>query len=165
VADKEACGAGAQEWHAARAVAGGDRLHNYESQQEQGPVTSLHVDHDARHCVDSGLDPRFDPGFVFLAWQTSPGWDRSCTVCSCELCTEIERPHERWNVYRRYQRTLEAERLKYQNDVKPFDDPDTKDRSLAERLASIELQLHEDWSRVLPTPDEVAVIGRGHAGA
>jgi hypothetical protein len=75
--------------------------------------------------------------------------------------TQLERPHERWNVYRRYQRTFEAERLRYQGSVAPYDDPETREPLFAAKIAELTVALHEDWARVLPTPDEVAGIGRG----
>ena len=78
---------------------------------------------------------------------------------------QVERPHERWNVYRSFQRKLEAERLLFEAGAGRYADPRAREASLAERVAELTLQLHDEWSRVLPTPDEVAGIGRGHAGA
>ena len=73
--------------------------------------------------------------------------------------TQLERPHERWNIYRRYQRTFEAERLRYQGSVSPYKDPETREPLFAAKIAELTIALHEDWARVLPTPDEVAGIG------
>lgn len=75
--------------------------------------------------------------------------------------TQLERPHERWNVYRRYQRTFEAERVLYQNSAEPYTDPATRDALFATKIAQLTVALHEDWARVLPTPDEIARLGRG----
>jgi Zn-dependent protease with chaperone function len=77
--------------------------------------------------------------------------------------TQLERPHERWNVYRRYQRTFEAERLLYQGGAAPYNEPDTRDTVFATKLAQLTVALHDDWARVLPTPDEVAGIGQRHS--
>lgn len=33
---------------------------------------------------------------------------------------QVERPHERWKLYRGYQRRLEVERLRYENGVAPY---------------------------------------------
>jgi Protein of unknown function (DUF4231) len=74
---------------------------------------------------------------------------------------QIERPHERWNLYRGYQRRFETERIRYQNGAAPYDDPSTRDMCFAERITELELALHDDWSRVLPTSDQVAGLGRG----
>lgn len=78
---------------------------------------------------------------------------------------QVERPHERWNVYRSFQRRLEAERLLFEAGAGRYGHAVTREASLAERVAELTLQLHDEWSRVLPTPDEVAGLGRGHAGA
>jgi hypothetical protein len=71
---------------------------------------------------------------------------------------QIERPHDRWNVYRRYQRTFEAERMRYQGGVAPYDDSDTREATFASKIAELTIALHEDWARVLPSADEVAGI-------
>lgn len=73
---------------------------------------------------------------------------------------QIERPHERWNVYRRYQRVFEAERLRYQAAVAPYDAPQTRDQVFAAKLAELAVALHHDWAGVLPTADQLAGIGR-----
>ncbi len=76
---------------------------------------------------------------------------------------QIERPHDRWNVYRRYQRTFEAERLRYQGSAPPYDDPETRETGFASRIAELTIALHEDWARVLPSADEVAGIAHRRA--
>jgi hypothetical protein len=73
---------------------------------------------------------------------------------------QLERPHERWNVYRRYQRVFEAERLRYQAAVAPYDDAQTRDQVFAAKLADLTVALHNDWAGVLPTPDQLTGIGR-----
>ncbi len=39
---------------------------------------------------------------------------------------QFERPHERWKLYRGYQRALEAERFRYENQVQPYDVEETQ---------------------------------------
>ena len=65
-------------------------------------------------------------------------------------------------MYRRYQRIFEAERLRYQAAVAPYDDPPTCDQLFAAKLADLTVALYNDWAGVLPTPDQVAGIGRQH---
>jgi len=78
--------------------------------------------------------------------------------------TQLERPHQRWEVYRRYQRTFEAERVLYQNGAEPYSDPATRDALFSTRVAELTVALHQAWSGVLPTPDEVARITSRGAG-
>ena len=47
---------------------------------------------------------------------------------------QIERPHERWSLYRRYQRLLEADAKRYRFGIEPFDNDD-RDRTLGARVA------------------------------
>ena len=57
---------------------------------------------------------------------------------------QIQRPHERWNLYRRYQRVLEAERLHYRYKTGDYGDAASADNTLIERLAQIQLDLHHE---------------------
>ncbi|HWG08503.1 MAG TPA: DUF4231 domain-containing protein [Solirubrobacteraceae bacterium] len=64
---------------------------------------------------------------------------------------QIERPHERWRLYRGYQRVFETELLRYRNNVAPYDagEPE-RTRRFVERLTSLQLTLHDDWSGLVP---------------
>jgi hypothetical protein len=73
---------------------------------------------------------------------------------------QIERPHERWKLYRGYQRLLEAERLKFENGVDPYADPSQRNQLLAQRLSERQLQLHADWADLVPRSTEVATSHR-----
>jgi Protein of unknown function (DUF4231) len=68
---------------------------------------------------------------------------------------QFERPHERWKLYRGYQRALEVERMKFESRAEPYDRPDA-DRTLALRVAQLQLALHDDWAGLLPRSSEVA---------
>lgn len=70
---------------------------------------------------------------------------------------QIERPHERWSLYRRYQRILEADAKRYKYRIAPFDDPD-RDRILAARVAQYELDLQAEWEGLIPTSSEIAAV-------
>jgi hypothetical protein len=59
---------------------------------------------------------------------------------------QFERPHERWKLYRGYQRTLEVERMKFENST-PYDADDAAAK-LALRLAELQLALHDDWGGI-----------------
>jgi hypothetical protein len=70
---------------------------------------------------------------------------------------QFERPHERWKLYRGYQRSLEVEQLRYQNNVAPYDvaEPE-RARLLAGAVGRLQLRLHEDWSGLVPASAQIA---------
>jgi hypothetical protein len=71
---------------------------------------------------------------------------------------QFERPHERWQMYRGYQRLFESERLRYLNEVDEYSTED-RDSQLIRRIADISLKLHQDWSVLVPTSADVARRG------
>ncbi|MCM0641254.1 DUF4231 domain-containing protein [Cellulomonas sp. zg-Y766] len=77
---------------------------------------------------------------------------------------QIERPHERWSLYRRYQRLLEADLIRYQRGVAPFDQQQAE-AIFAELLADRQIELHNEWAGLLPRSADVAGLasstGRG----
>jgi hypothetical protein len=68
---------------------------------------------------------------------------------------QFSRPHERWKLYRGYQRALEIERLKYDNNVEPYDDGDWRDRVFVERVAELQLALHDEWGGLVPRSSDL----------
>lgn len=86
----------------------------------------------------------------------------AATAALTSALVQLERPHERWKLYRRYHRTLEAEQLAYRFGSGLYRDSDDRDRLLAHRLAELQLRLHDDWESLLPGTAEVsAVRGEG----
>jgi hypothetical protein len=73
---------------------------------------------------------------------------------------QFEKPHERWKLYRGYQRALEVERMRFENKAPPYDEADAETK-LTERLAELQLALHADWAGLLPRSSEVAARGPG----
>ena len=71
---------------------------------------------------------------------------------------EIERPHERWSLYRRYERILEAERLKFLDGVEPYAGDDAE-LVMTTALAERQLDLHDEWAGLLPRTADVAALG------
>jgi len=70
---------------------------------------------------------------------------------------QVERPHERWKLYRGYQRRLEVERLRYQNAVAPYDVAEPQRRSsFAARVGELQLHLHDEWVGLVPVSADVA---------
>jgi hypothetical protein len=70
---------------------------------------------------------------------------------------QFERPHERWKLYRGYQRAFEAELFRYQNHVDPYgtEEPQ-RTRVFAAAVATLQERLHEDWSGLVPASAQVA---------
>jgi hypothetical protein len=70
---------------------------------------------------------------------------------------QFERPHERWKLYRGYQRALEIERFLYQNEIGCYDcEAHTRARALAEQVAHLKAALHQEWSGLLASTSDLA---------
>lgn len=68
---------------------------------------------------------------------------------------QFERPHERWILYRRYQRLFEAERFLYVQGAGKYSATD-RDLSFAEWLANQRLAVHDEWAGLVPASEQVA---------
>jgi hypothetical protein len=71
---------------------------------------------------------------------------------------QFERPHDRWRLYRSYQRAFEDQRLRFENQVEPYQgstDGD-RDRQLAATIGDLRAQLHQDWSGLVRASSSVA---------
>jgi hypothetical protein len=81
----------------------------------------------------------------------------AATAATVAGVIQFERPHERWKLYRGYQRALEVERFRYENQVEPYDleDP-ARTRRFAAAIANLEGRLHEEWSGLVPASTQVA---------
>lgn len=68
---------------------------------------------------------------------------------------QFERPHERWSLYRRYQRVFEAERLLYAQKARDYGEQDADER-FSVWMAQHSLAVHDEWAGLLPAGDQVA---------
>lgn len=68
---------------------------------------------------------------------------------------QIERPHERWSLYRRYERLLQAASKRYVYRISPFDGDD-RDEVLGAQVAQYELDLQAEWEGLIPSSSELA---------
>lgn len=68
---------------------------------------------------------------------------------------QFERPHERWSLYRRYQRLFESERLLYVRHAGSYGGADADDR-FAQWLARQRMSVHDEWAGLLPPSGDVA---------
>ncbi|MET0601144.1 MAG: DUF4231 domain-containing protein [Baekduia sp.] len=111
--------------------------------------------------VSSALIPVFvlagTAGHPFLWGKLAPSLLAAVSAAAAGLL-QFERPHERWKLYRGYQRALEDVRFRYHNRLPPYDqgDEDDRRRRLGLTVSEIEAQLHRDWGGLMPASAAVA---------
>lgn len=105
------------------------------------------------------------PVAVILSGRTSDFWVGKVAVAILAAVAtvvgtwvRIERPHERWSLYRGYQRRLEAERIRFEHHVQPYDSDD-RDKVFAEFVAERQAELHDEWAGLLPASSEISALG------
>lgn len=78
---------------------------------------------------------------------------------------QFERPHDRWRLYRNYQRAFEDQRLRFQNGVDPYEGLAEADseRLLAVNVANLRLRLDQDWAGLVPASTTIATEARPQA--
>ena len=75
---------------------------------------------------------------------------------------QFEKYHERWALYRRYQRILEGEELLYRFEVEPYvGSTEERNSLLAKRLAQLQIDLHDEWAGLVPRSHEVSGLREG----
>lgn len=73
--------------------------------------------------------------------------------------TQVEKPHERWMLYRRTQRVWEAELLRYEHRQGPYDAPDADPRFVG-WMAEQRMVTHDSWAALVPASGQVASLAR-----
>jgi hypothetical protein len=73
---------------------------------------------------------------------------------------QIEQPHQRWTLYRHWQRFFEAELLRYENGIGQYSSGN-RDGRLAEVLAKGQLDLDDQWASLVPRSRELAAEESG----
>jgi len=66
----------------------------------------------------------------------------------------VEKPFERWSLYRRYHRAFEAERLRFQHKIGRYSEKNAESM-LIEMLAEGQVRLHAEWEGLLPESSDV----------
>ncbi|WP_369523977.1 DUF4231 domain-containing protein [Salinibacterium soli] len=94
--------------------------------------------------------------------RTLPGV-LAATAALAAVAVQFEKPQERWNLYRRYQRILEGERLLFTTRTGIYKSR-SRDRRLARRLTELQLDLHDEWSGLVPRSADVASSASGLGG-
>lgn len=70
---------------------------------------------------------------------------------------QLDRAHDRWRLYRTYQRRIEDEVFRFENHMSPYDGADTqRELQMAETVLQIRAQLHRDWGGLVPTSSAIA---------
>lgn len=105
------------------------------------------------------------PVAVIVSDRTSVFWVGKVLVAALAALAailggwvRIERPHERWSLYRGYQRRLEAERIRHEHRVGPYNGED-RDAIFVEFVAQRQAELHGEWAGLLPTSSEISALG------
>jgi hypothetical protein len=85
---------------------------------------------------------------AFLLGRLLPGL-LAASAAILSRWVQIEQPHQRWTLYRRWQRLFEAERLRYRQRIGRYSD-DARDDTLIEVLAQGQLDLDDEWASLVP---------------
>jgi len=98
-------------------------------------------------------------GHPFLWGKLVPSLLAAAAAVAAGL-VQFERPHERWKLYRGYQRALEVERFLYENEVGRYQcEAHQRTRLFAAEIARLKGTLHDEWSGLLPASSDVAARG------
>lgn len=68
----------------------------------------------------------------------------------CTLWFQTRKPQIQWVIYRRQQREIEWELLKYNQEVEEYEGPVNKDKILTKNLITIFKNSHEEWASNIP---------------
>lgn len=101
-------------------------------------------------------------GSNFLLGKVIPSILAAVAALAAAL-VQLERPHERWNLYRKYQRIVEGEIVKFKFAAHPYDE-DNRAILLAQKVADLQLQLHDEWSGLLPSRTELGATNPAQMG-
>jgi hypothetical protein len=68
----------------------------------------------------------------------------------CTLWFQTRKPQQQWVIYRRQQRELEWELLKYRQEIDDYELASNKDKVLTKNIISIFKNSHEEWESNVP---------------
>ena len=74
---------------------------------------------------------------------------------------QLEKPYDRWRLYRKYHRLFEAEQLKYINSIDPYDTAE-KNKLLIKQLSDLQIRLHYEWDGLVPSTEDIYKLQKGH---
>ncbi len=102
---------------------------------------------------------------LFIAFGTTLFWGKilpavlSAAVTAVTAWLQLRQPQKLWTTYRRAQRELENEKVKFDNELSPYDETDVKEKILVERTAKIAMSVHETWEALVPNTSSIGTIG------
>ncbi|EKN5094273.1 DUF4231 domain-containing protein [Yersinia enterocolitica] len=69
---------------------------------------------------------------------------------------QLRKPQSLWGLYRSYQRKIESLVLKYNFNIEPFNNSETKDAQMIELLCNIKEESHDKWMQLVPKAEAVS---------
>lgn len=70
---------------------------------------------------------------------------------------QLRKPQKLWSMYRGAQRLIEDHITKYNFKVGDYKNPAEADSLLAEKVAEIALNAHNEWTSVIPSPEALSI--------
>jgi hypothetical protein len=93
---------------------------------------------------------------LFIAFGVGDFWGKlapaalSAMVTAITAWLQLRQPQRLWAIYRRAQRELEDEKVKFDHSLEHYSDAGNKNKILAERTAKIAMHVHERWEGLVP---------------
>lgn len=69
---------------------------------------------------------------------------------------QLRRPQSLWGLYRSYQRKIELLVLKYNYNIEPFNNHETKDSNIINQLCKFKEESHEKWMQLVPKAESLS---------
>jgi hypothetical protein len=89
----------------------------------------------------------------------------SALVTAITAWLQLRQPQKLWTIYRRAQRELEDEKVKFDNMLAHYGSAENRDKLLAERTAKIAMSVHERWEGLIPDTAALGMIAGSSEGA
>lgn len=70
---------------------------------------------------------------------------------------QLRKPQKLWSMYRGSQRLIEDHITKYKFKIGDYKDYEAPESLLAEKVAEIALNAHNEWTTVIPTPETLSL--------
>ncbi|MBO3273382.1 DUF4231 domain-containing protein [Hymenobacter defluvii] len=98
---------------------------------------------------------------LFITLGTNEMWSKIIpsilTVLSAIMSSwlQLRKPQKLWSMYRDGQRLIENEMVKHEFSIGEYNAVTNPDGLLAERVAAISLDVHKEWTSVVPAPESL----------
>ncbi|EGQ8087465.1 DUF4231 domain-containing protein [Vibrio vulnificus] len=97
---------------------------------------------------------------LFVAFGTTEFYSKivpaflSLIAAGLTAWVQLRKPQNLWKTYRTAQRRLEVELEKYQFEIGEYSGDD-KDKKVITKASDIYVDVHEQWSDLVPSPDDI----------